>query len=57
MNKKIFIALNEAIWITRWNEDQTALKAVLTVEEAEKICKNIIKELNKAGFKIVKNKK
>jgi hypothetical protein len=58
MNKKIFIALSEAIWIMRWNKDKTVLKAVLMVEESEKICKNIVKKLDKAGFKIVsKNKK
>jgi len=47
-------ALLEAIWITRWNKEKTALSAVLTVEEATKMCKDILFELDKAGFKIVK---
>lgn len=46
-------ALLDAIWIMRWNENKTAMSAVLTVEEAYNICKNIIKELDDAGYKIV----
>jgi len=47
-------ALLEAIWVMRWNKDKSAMTAVLTVEEAELMCDDILKELNKAGFKIVK---
>lgn len=56
MEKEIRYALLEAIWISRWNEEKTGLTAVLTAEEAEKMCKNIIKELKKAGYKITKMK-
>ena len=56
MEEEIKIALLNAIWISRWNEDQTALTSVLTVEEAEKICKNIVIELDEAKYKIVKKK-
>lgn len=47
--------LLEAVWIVRWgSSDKTALSAVLTVEEAEKMCDDIVNELDKAGYKIVK---
>lgn len=54
MEEKIKDALMEAIWITRWNKDKTALKAVLKVKEANKMCKNILKQLDKAGFVILR---
>jgi len=47
-------AIIKAIWIIRWNEQHTALKAVLTIKEAEEIVKEVINELDKAGYKIVK---
>lgn len=53
---KIQTALLEAVWITRWNKDRTALSAVITVMEAKTICKDIIKELDEAGYEIVKKK-
>ena len=45
-------ALLEAIWIMRWNQKKTAMRAVLSPEEAEKMCVDIIFELDKAGYKI-----
>jgi len=50
------IALLEAVWLMRWNKDKTALSAVLSVKEAEKMCKDIRKELKKAGYTITKIK-
>lgn len=50
----IDLTLLEAIWIMRWSDNKEVLYAVLTVEEAEQMCDNIIKELDKAGYKIVK---
>jgi len=47
-------AIMEAIWISRWNEQHTALKAVLTVKEAQEIVKEVINELDKSGYEIVK---
>ncbi len=54
MTEKIELTLMEAVWTMRWNKNKTALIAVLTVEEAEKICKEVVTELDKAGYKIVK---
>ena len=54
MNEEIENALLEAIYIMRWNEDETSLTAVLTVEEVEQATRDIIEELDKAGYKIVK---
>ena len=45
---EIEIALLEAIYI--WRGD----RCVLTVEESEKMVKDIFKELDEAGYKIVK---
>lgn len=47
-------ALLEAIWISRWNKDKTSLTSVLSVEESIKMCEDIKKELDKAGYKIIK---
>lgn len=54
MEEELELALLEGIWLMRWNKKQTALSAVLTVEEAQKICKDIVEELDKAGYEIVK---
>ena len=54
MNEDIEDALLEAVWVMRWNKDNTALYAVLESEEAIQMCKNIIDELNKAGYEIRK---
>jgi uncharacterized membrane protein len=54
MNKKIQNALLEAIWIMRWNKNKTAMTAVLEIEEAIKICDDIVKELGKVGYVITK---
>jgi hypothetical protein len=47
-------ALLEAIWISRWTQNNQALYAVLTSEEAFQIVKNIHDELDKIGYKITK---
>jgi len=54
MNNKIENILLESVWVCRWNEAKTALCAVLTSEEATQVCRDIIKELDNAGYKIVK---
>jgi len=51
---KIKEILSESIYISRWNDDKTALTAVLTPDETEKIINDIISNLNKEGYKIVK---
>lgn len=55
MKEEIESALLEALSVTRWNKEKTALTAVLTVEESQKICKGIESELSKAGYSIVKS--
>lgn len=47
-------ALMEAIYISRWNEDKTALFAVLTPEETEQMVKDIFSELDYVGYEIRK---
>lgn len=54
---KVVIALLEAIWISRWNKNKTALSAVLEPEEAEKIVDDIFIELKKIGYEIRKIEK
>lgn len=61
MDKYINIELDDldetllkAIWISRWNEDKTALTAVLTPDEAMKMCQDIREKLDKAGYNIIK---
>jgi hypothetical protein len=54
-NLKIYFSLLESIWISRWTDErQQSLYAVLTPEEAEGAVKDILKDLDDAGFKIVK---
>ena len=55
-NKKenIELALLEAIWTMRWTENKEALYAVLEVEEAPQIVKDIFIELDKIGYEIRK---
>jgi hypothetical protein len=57
MKKGIRNALMKAIWIMRWTDNKEGLKAVLEAEEAEKMCKDIVKELDKAGYKITNKNK
>ena len=52
--KKIETALLEAIYISRWTENQEALISVLTPEEAMKIVANIFEELDNIGYEIRK---
>lgn len=47
-------ALMEAIYISRWNEDKTALCAVLTTEETEQMLSDIFSELDYIGYEIRK---
>jgi len=54
MEENLELALLEAVWLMRWNKDKTAMAAVLTTEEAEQMCKNIVEELNNAGYEIVR---
>ena len=44
----------EAVWLMRWSKNRESLHSVLKIREAEKICVDLIFELNKAGYKIVK---
>ena len=55
--EELELALLEAIWIMRWNKAKTSMTAVLTVKEARTMAKDVVKELNKAGFRIVKKSK
>jgi len=52
--KKIETALLEAIYISRWTENQEALISVFTPEEAMKIVANIFEELDNIGYEIRK---
>ena len=45
--------LLEAVWLLRWNKKKTSMTAVLTEKEAVKMCKDIIYELDRAGYIIV----
>ena len=53
MDEELELTLLEAVWTMRWNKTMTAMAAVLTEKEARTICKNIISELDKAGYEIV----
>lgn len=50
----IELALMEAIYISRWNDDKTALCAVLTPDEVEQMVNNIFSELGHVGYEIRK---
>jgi len=52
--ENIELALLEAIWISRWTTNGQALVAVLEVEEAQQIVKDIFFELDKIGYEIKK---
>ena len=54
MEENLKNALLEAVWLMRWNKDKTSMVAVLTEKEADKMCKDILKELDAAGYDIVK---
>lgn len=54
MEENIENALLEAVWLMRWNKDKTAMAAVLTIDEAMQMCKDIVDELNKAGYEIAR---
>ena len=55
MEEEIEYALLDAVWLMRWtDEEKQSMYAVLEVEEAEQMVKDIVKELDKAGYKIVK---
>lgn len=44
----------EAVWIMRWTENQKAMYAVLSVEEARSVVLDVQAKLDEAGYKIVK---
>ena len=51
----VYYILLESTWVSRWTDErQESLYAVLTAEEAEQIAKDILSNLDEAGFKIVK---
>lgn len=52
--ENIEIALLEAIWTMRFSENKKSMYAVLTVEEAQQIVKDIFIELDKIGYEIRK---
>lgn len=52
--ENIELALLEAIWVMRWSKNKESLYAVLEVEEAQKIVKDIFVELDKIGYEIRK---
>jgi hypothetical protein len=52
--EELELTLLKAIWLGRWNNDKTAMTAVLTGEEALQMSKDIIKELDKAGYEITR---
>jgi len=52
--EEIESALMEGVWLMRWNKEKTSMSAVLQAVEAHKICSEVIEELDKAGYKIVK---
>jgi len=52
--EKIEAVLLEAIYISRWTENNEGLYAVLTPEETEQVIKNIFIELDKNGYEINK---
>ncbi len=54
MEEELTLALLEAIWTMRWNKEKTAMSAVLTVEEANKIAEDIPTKLKEAGYRIIK---
>lgn len=54
ITEQIELTLLEAVWVMRWNKEKTGMHAVLTEEEAHRVCKDILEELDKAGFQIVK---
>ena len=54
MEENLENALLEAVWLMRWNKNKTAMKAVLTEDEAMQMCKDIVEGLNNAGYEIVR---
>lgn len=52
--ENVELALLDAIWTMRWTENKQAMYAVLTVEEAQQIVKDIFIELDKIGYEIKK---
>ena len=52
--EELELTLLEAVWLMRWNKEKTAMTAVLTEEEATQMCKDIVDELDKAGYEIVR---
>lgn len=47
-------AILNAIWTIRWSMDKKALKYILTQAEAKQACEDILDELNKSGYEVVR---
>lgn len=52
--RKVIYALQESVYISRWSDNKESLSAVLTPDETRDIVNNIFKELDNAGYEIVK---
>lgn len=47
-------ALLEAVYVTRWNEEKTSMYPLLSVIETKQVIDDVVNELDKAGFEIIK---
>ncbi len=54
MEMEIQEALLEAVFVTRWNEEMTSMYPLLSINETKEVINDVVIELNKAGFKIIK---
>lgn len=54
IEKDVANTLLEAVSINRWTKSKESLYCVMSVKEAHQACLNVIKELDKAGYKIIK---
>ena len=57
IDEKIKDALLEAIFVMRWKKDRTSQYALLNTIELKETIDNILRELDAAGYKIVKKTK
>ena len=53
-NVEIEDALLEAVFITRWNEEKSSMYPLLSIPETQQVINDVIIELDKAGFIIIK---
>ena len=54
IDEELFNLLLDAVWIMRWNEDKTAMSAVLSDIEAINIVNDIILSLKQSNYEIKK---